>query len=113
MKRATDSISSGDVSKSGKPCDRLIAPTSLARRVMTAKMLTPPAGNFEGTARTWDIVPNDSLLGTRDSDSGLGRAIEKLRVGRWELDVGSSSSHCSGFSETSGYCRRSATTRSK
>src|SRR6187549_2972659 len=111
MKRATDSISSGDVSKSGKPCDRLIAPTSLARRVMTAKMLTPPAGNFENTARTWDIVPNDSLLGTRDS--GLGRATEK--VGSWtlELDVGSYSSHCSGFRETSGYCRRSATTRSK
>src|SRR5215510_5929268 len=56
MKRATDSISSGEVSKSGKPCERLIAPTSLDRRVMTAKMLTPPEGSFDGTARAWDIV---------------------------------------------------------
>jgi hypothetical protein len=46
MYLATRSISSGDVSKSGKPCDRLIAPTSLARRVITAKMLTPPDGSL-------------------------------------------------------------------
>src|SRR5215203_1885244 len=52
---ATMSISSGDVSKSGKPCDRLIAPTSFARRVITAKMLTPPAGSFDRMACANDI----------------------------------------------------------
>src|SRR4029453_5292201 len=60
MKRATRSMSSGEVSKSGKPCDRLIAPTSFDSRVMTAKMLTPPAGSFDGIARAWDIVLYDS-----------------------------------------------------
>src|SRR5688500_9596972 len=51
MYRATVSTSSGAQSKSGNPCDRLIAPCSLARRVITAKMLTPVAGSLDWTAR--------------------------------------------------------------
>src|SRR5262245_36291110 len=47
MARATASTSSGAQSKSGNPCDRLIAPCSAARRDITAKMLTPVDGSFE------------------------------------------------------------------
>jgi hypothetical protein len=43
----TASTSAGSQSKSGNPCDRLIAPCSLARRVMTEKMLMPTSGSFD------------------------------------------------------------------
>ena len=44
---AARSTSAGSQSKSGKPCDRLMAPWSVARRVMTVKMLVPVPGSFE------------------------------------------------------------------
>jgi hypothetical protein len=43
----TSFISSGDVSKSGKPCDRFIAPTSAARADITVNMVVPTCGNLE------------------------------------------------------------------
>ena len=48
MCRATASTSAGSQSKSGNPCERLMAPCSLASRVMTEKMLTPVPGSFDG-----------------------------------------------------------------
>src|SRR5262245_21064047 len=61
MCRATASISAGEVSNSGKPCERLMAPSSLAMRVITAKMLTPLAGSLDCSVRR-DDTPNDTRL---------------------------------------------------
>src|SRR5262245_56052169 len=43
----TASTSAGSQSKSGKPWERLMAPCSFARRVITAKIDTPTSGSFE------------------------------------------------------------------
>src|SRR5919107_1103687 len=47
MCRATASTSAGSQSKSGNPCDRLIAPRSVASFDMTVKMVVPTLGSFE------------------------------------------------------------------
>src|SRR6185436_9820389 len=52
MYRATDSTSAGEVPKSGKPCERLIAWRSRASRLMTSKMLTALDGSFDSRTRT-------------------------------------------------------------
>jgi hypothetical protein len=48
MLSVTSSTSRGGGSKSGNPCDKLIAPHSCARRDMTVKIVVPTRGNFEG-----------------------------------------------------------------
>src|SRR3954470_20219121 len=47
MCRATASTSAGSQSKSGNPCDRLIAPRSAASFDMTVKMVVPTFGSFD------------------------------------------------------------------
>ena len=47
MYLVSSAFSSGAQSKSGKPCDRLIAPHSAARRDITVKMVVPMAGKRE------------------------------------------------------------------
>ncbi len=47
MCRATASTSAGSQSKSGKPCDRLTAPTSAASFDITVKMVVPTEGRRE------------------------------------------------------------------
>src|SRR5688572_23362145 len=47
MCRATASTSAGSQSKSGKPCERLTAPTSAASFDMTVKIVVPTAGSRE------------------------------------------------------------------
>src|SRR6187402_1081250 len=56
MAWATASTSAGSQSKSGKPCDRLMALCSLARRVITEKMLTPMSGSLEVTETAEVII---------------------------------------------------------
>src|SRR5690554_4516569 len=56
MARATSSTSSGAQSKSGNPCERLMAPHSAARRDISAKMLTPPAGSLLVSTGADDIL---------------------------------------------------------
>src|SRR5689334_25340727 len=80
MKRATLSTSSGDVSKSGNPCERLIAPTSLARRVLTATMLTPPVGSFDRRVSSWDIHPIITVDVWSSALEPLGRLQRHERV---------------------------------
>jgi hypothetical protein len=43
----TFSISFGEHGKSGKPCDRFIAPCSLAKPVITVKMVVPALGSLD------------------------------------------------------------------
>ena len=50
MCRATASTSSGSQSKSGNPCDRLIAPTSAASCDITVKMVVPTDGSRDSQA---------------------------------------------------------------
>src|SRR5215203_951356 len=47
MCRVTASTSAGSQSKSGKPCDRLIAPRSAASFDMTVKIVVPTFGNLD------------------------------------------------------------------
>ncbi len=47
MCAATASTSAGSQSKSGKPCERLIASSSAASRDITVKIVVPTAGSFE------------------------------------------------------------------
>src|SRR4029078_11933958 len=47
MCRATASTSAGSQSKSGNPCDKLIAPVSAASCDITVKMVVPTAGSFD------------------------------------------------------------------
>ena len=60
MALATASTSAGSQSKSGNPCDRLMAWCSLASRVITEKMLTPTSGSLEVTA-TAEVMTVPSL----------------------------------------------------
>jgi len=43
--------SSGAQSKSGNPCERLIAPCSCASRDMTVKIVVPTRGSLESSGR--------------------------------------------------------------
>ena len=43
----TSFISSGEVSKSGKPCDKLIAPTSAATADITVNIVVPTCGSLD------------------------------------------------------------------
>jgi hypothetical protein len=43
----TRAISSGEVLKSGNPCERLIAPTSVAKADITVKIVVPVWGSLE------------------------------------------------------------------
>ncbi len=58
---ATSSNSAGGAEKSGKPCDRLMAPCCAARRDMTLKMVVPTRGRREsmgaGKVGMGGIVP--------------------------------------------------------
>jgi len=47
----TSEINSGDVSKFGKPCDKLMAWCSLASADMIVKIVVPAWGSFDLTVR--------------------------------------------------------------
>src|SRR5215831_12537408 len=51
---ATASTSAGSQSKSGKPCDKLIAPRSAASFDMTVKIVVPTLGSFD--CSIWFVV---------------------------------------------------------
>src|SRR6478672_2913172 len=51
MWRDTASTSAGSQSKSGKPCDRLMAPRSAASFDMTVKIVVPTLGSFDCSIR--------------------------------------------------------------
>src|SRR5262249_19616271 len=57
MCRATASTSAGSQSKSGNPCDRLIAPRSAASFDMTVKIVVPTLGSLDASTLVCTAVP--------------------------------------------------------
>src|SRR3954470_19931234 len=61
MCRVTASTSAGSQSKSGNPCDRLIAPRSAASFDMTVKIVVPTLGSFDVRPIGCTRVPSSML----------------------------------------------------
>src|SRR6185436_9145767 len=78
MYRATASTSAGSQSKSGNPCDRLIAPRSAASFDITVKIVVPTLGSFDVRTR----VITATCLSQRAS------RLAAIRDGRFEYDHG-------------------------
>src|SRR3954462_10345221 len=92
MWRATASTNAGSQSKSGNPCERLIAPVSAASFDITVKMVVPTLGSLDAKGGTTGselifVFPAVSALRRVRSFEHPGLAILAARVPRKMLPV--------------------------
>src|SRR5687767_6614054 len=107
MCRATASTKAGSQSKSGNPCDRLMAPVSAASFDMTVKIVVPTEGSFDFRPGSFatpsdifkhsrrrilpDLVPREVPAVHGDVDARRQDLHERQRAAQVEQEIGRAS----------------------
>src|SRR3954452_221630 len=88
MCRATASTSAGSQSKSGNPCDKLIAPRSAASLDMTVKIVVPTLGSFDrrcnGVAKFTNCPSQQEIGRSEDQEA---RSVSNKTKSSWSPEL--------------------------